>query len=127
MNAAIALQTCPRCNCLSLIEDESQADVTDFCTTCGYFAGEDYRCDLPHFNYSYRWKEEPENLPDLRDVHGEPDISNTSTLPLVAVHRLAAAEEWIKSCESDGYQFTHFVLVDFHYEVHWLRGNPKSE
>ena len=96
MNTAAMLQICPRCNCLSLIEDESQADVTDFCTPCGYFAGEDYRCDLPHFNYSYRWsKADLENLADLRGKHGEPDISN-----------LAAAEAWIKSCESDDFEFT---------------------
>ena len=116
MNAAAMLQICPRCNCLSLIEDESQPDVTDFCTTCGYFAGEDFRCDVPHFNYFYRWKWQPENLTDLRDKHGEADITNT-----------AATEAWIKSCESDGYEFTSFVMVDTDYKVHWLRGNPSSQ
>ena len=116
MNAAAMLQICPRCNCLSLIIDEGPSGDADFCTTCGYYAGEDFRSDVPHFNYAYRWKGEPENLTDLRDNHGEPDISNP-----------AATEAWIKSCESDGYEFNHFVVVDIHYKVHWLRGNPSGQ
>jgi len=41
------LSACPRCNCLSLVEDAY--GPVDECVVCGYFAGETFRCNLPHF------------------------------------------------------------------------------
>jgi hypothetical protein len=124
MNAAIGLQICPHCGCLSLARDDSDrlADGgVELCATCGYFAGANFHCDAPHCNYSYRWKEDPENLVDLRDKHGEPDITNTATAEAGLLSRV---EAWIKACESDGFEFASFVLVGMDYKVHWLRGNP---
>ena len=108
--AAIPLQICPRCSCLSLITDESPSGAADFCTTCGYFADASSCCDVPHFNFSYRWNMDQTELVDLP---GEPDICN-----------LDATELWLKDCEAKGFSFTHFVVVDVNYQVHWLRGSP---
>lgn len=116
MNAAIELQICPRCGCLSLVWDEDLAGEAYFCATCGFFSDETSHCDVPHCNYSYRWTGDPCNLADPRTKHGEPDASD-----------LTAVEAWIESCESDGFEFTSFVLVDMGYKVHWLRGNPPGQ
>ncbi|MBI1793428.1 MAG: hypothetical protein HYR70_04470 [Chloroflexi bacterium] len=116
MNAAAMLQICPRCGCLSLMRDDSLSGESEFCVTCGSFTDETSQCDVPHFNYSYRWKGDLCNLADPCDRHGEPDIFSKAT-----------AEAWIQSCESDGFEFTHFVMVDTHYKVHWLRGNPSGQ
>ena len=107
---ATLLSECPRCHGMSLVE-EAYGPV-DECVVCGYFAGETFRCDLPHFGYAYRYPAAT-RLKDVPEIHGEPDIRD-----------LAAVEAWLQAREKNGFEFPHFVVVDIKGEVHWLRGSP---
>jgi ribosomal protein L37E len=104
----IPIAECPRCGVLSVYSD----DDGDYCTTCGFFADEMSRCDLPHFGYSYRWRNDPTKLEDP-SVGREPNIAD-----------LESVEAWLRERETKGIEFTSFVVVDIEGEVHWLRGNP---
>ena len=104
------LSACPRCNCLSLVEDAY--GPVDECVVCGYFAGETFRCNLPHFGCAYRYPAAT-RLKDVPKIHEEPDIRD-----------LAAVEAWLQVREKNGFEFPHFVVVDIEGEVHWLRGSP---
>ena len=101
---AISLDICPRCGCFSMAQEY---DITDFCLVCGYFADDTCPCELPHFNCSYRphIPPNPEGL-DLND--------------------LKATEAWLIQREAEGYEFSHFVVVDIEKKVHWLRGDPEK-
>ena len=108
--SATFLSACPRCNCLSLVEDAY--GPVDECVVCGYFAGGTLHCDLPHFGYAYRYPAATK-LKDVPEIHGEPDIRD-----------LAAVEAWLQVREKNGFEFPHFVVVDTESKIHWLRGSP---
>ena len=106
---ATFLSKCPRCHGMSLVEDAY--GTVDECVVCGYFAGENFQCDLPHFGYAYRFPgaANPKDIPEIQEEPGA---------------NLAAIETWLKAHEEIGFEFPRVVLVDTESKIHWLRGSP---
>ena len=50
---------------------------------------------------------------DIEELHG-----------CMPVDDLAEAKTWLKTRESEGYEFTKCVVVNMEGHVIWLRGNP---
>ena len=112
------LYKCPRCKCLSVIDDSypgcSESEI-DYCLVCGWYAGDNFECDLPHMNYAYHFSDiDPRNLIPIRELHGEPNIKD-----------LTETEAWLKAREENGYEFTYFVVAGMDGKVYWLRGDPE--
>ena len=115
--ASTEVKQCPRCHAFELILDERSHRDNDveWCLVCG-FVRDDQEGDipLPHYNVQYKMEGvSVENLMDIEEQHGCMPVDN-----------LTETEAWLKTRESEGYEFMKCVLINMEGHVIWLRGSP---